>query len=294
MANSAFNNNYNNNTFFKKVKLWSDNAAEKEFADWEEQIRMLSEIGDLITPDLSLEEVIAAIYSSVNQLMDAYQFSVGIYKEAEEIILFKGVIENNKQLPDLNVNIFESNRLAPWCILNESDIFINDMEKEYKKYVDEIPFPKIGSQPKAALYVPLRMNNKVAGLITVRTINKNVYQKHHVYILKTLGNFVIRSLALANETSKPFVRMENGNKHWRWSEIHQLPGGSEKKLLKLSEREKEVLFLMVTGLPNKAIAEKLFVSPGTVKTHTLNIYQKMEVNNRTSAIMKAIELNWLV
>jgi DNA-binding NarL/FixJ family response regulator len=51
---------------------------------------------------------------------------------------------------------------------------------------------------------------------------------------------------------------------------------------------------MVSGLPNKTIAEKLFVSPGTIKTHTLNIYQKLDVGNRTSAIMKAIELNWFV
>jgi ATP/maltotriose-dependent transcriptional regulator MalT len=49
---------------------------------------------------------------------------------------------------------------------------------------------------------------------------------------------------------------------------------------------------MISGLSNKCIAEKLFVSAGTVKTHTLNIYNKMDVSNRTSAIMKAIELNW--
>ncbi len=68
MGNYTLDSNYTNNPFFKKVKLWSDNASENEFADWEVQIKMLSEIGDLITPDLSLEEVIAAIYSSVNQL----------------------------------------------------------------------------------------------------------------------------------------------------------------------------------------------------------------------------------
>jgi LuxR family maltose regulon positive regulatory protein len=62
----------------------------------------------------------------------------------------------------------------------------------------------------------------------------------------------------------------------------------------LTEREKEVLFLLVSGLSNKAMGEKLFVSPATIKTHTLNIYKKMDVSNRTSAIMKAIELNWFV
>lgn len=280
--------------FLEKVKIWSDNASKDEFLDWEEQIRLLSEMGDLITADLSLEEVIALIYASINQLMDAYQFAVGLYDEKEDAILFKGMIENSKRLPDFVVNAFEDNRFAPWCIKNEAEIFINDLDVEYNKYVQNIPYPKAGSLPKAALYVPLRMNDKVVGLITVRTIHKNVYHKHHLYILKTLGNFVIKSLALSQERAKHSIIKEGDKKNWRWHTVEELSAEEKKLLSTLTEREKEVLLLLASGLPNKAIAEKLFVSHGTIKTHTLNIYQKMEVSNRTSAIMKAIELNWFV
>jgi len=49
---------------------------------------------------------------------------------------------------------------------------------------------------------------------------------------------------------------------------------------------------LVTGLPNKSLAKKLFVSDATIKTHTLNIYKKMDVVNRTSAILKAMEWGW--
>ena len=292
MNSSQLNEQPGGSFFLEKVKLWSDNASASEFPDWEEQIRILSEIGDLITPDLSLEEVIAVIYASVNQLMDAYQFAVGLYDEEEDIILFKGLIENNQQFPELVIDASEENRLAPWCILNDSEIFINDMDAEYTRYVKKIPFPKIGSAPKAALYVPLHMNDKVAGLITVRTPNRNVYHKHHLYILKTLGNFVIRTLALAQERAKPSVKSEAEQKNWHWCSTEQLSFKAKKLLSSLTQREKEVLFLLVSGLPNKSIAGKLFVSSGTIKTHTLNIYRKMDVSNRTSAIMKAIELNW--
>jgi LuxR family transcriptional regulator, maltose regulon positive regulatory protein len=54
-----------------------------------------------------------------------------------------------------------------------------------------------------------------------------------------------------------------------------------------------VLFLLATGLPNKVLAEKLFVSPGTIKTHTLNVYEKLGVANRTSALLKAVEWGWI-
>jgi LuxR family maltose regulon positive regulatory protein len=58
----------------------------------------------------------------------------------------------------------------------------------------------------------------------------------------------------------------------------------------LSEREIEVLRLVTAGLSNREIAEKLFVSPGTAKTHIHNLCGKLEVRNRTEAAMKAKEL----
>ena len=59
----------------------------------------------------------------------------------------------------------------------------------------------------------------------------------------------------------------------------------------LSDREMEVLGLIVSGLSNKAIMEELFVSLNTVKTHIKNIYGKLDVHSRTEAIIKARELN---
>lgn len=54
----------------------------------------------------------------------------------------------------------------------------------------------------------------------------------------------------------------------------------------LSQRETEVLELIITGLSNKAIANKLFISLSTVKTHINNIYKILEVKNRREAIEK--------
>jgi len=58
----------------------------------------------------------------------------------------------------------------------------------------------------------------------------------------------------------------------------------------LSPKEMKTLQLLVTGLSNKEIAEKAFVSPNTVKTHIKKIYGKMGVNSRTQAIKKARDL----
>ena len=57
----------------------------------------------------------------------------------------------------------------------------------------------------------------------------------------------------------------------------------------LSPREIEVLKLVAAGKSNKEIAALLFVSEGTVKTHVLNIHQKLGVTDRTEAVVVAIK-----
>ena len=61
--------------------------------------------------------------------------------------------------------------------------------------------------------------------------------------------------------------------------------------LGISDRELEVLELVALGLSNKEIADKLFVSVNTVKTHLSKLYEKLEVNRRTQAVEKAKSLN---
>lgn len=58
--------------------------------------------------------------------------------------------------------------------------------------------------------------------------------------------------------------------------------------LGLTQRESEVLALLVGGLSNKAIAAKLVVSDDTVKTHLRGLYRKLEVNDRSGAVATAL------
>jgi len=61
----------------------------------------------------------------------------------------------------------------------------------------------------------------------------------------------------------------------------------------LSARELEVLRLLATGLTTAEVARELFVSVGTVKSHTGNIYRKLDARNRAEAIARARRLRLL-
>ena len=60
--------------------------------------------------------------------------------------------------------------------------------------------------------------------------------------------------------------------------------------LEISKREHEVLELVAKGLSNQEIADKLFVSLNTIKTHTSNLFLKLEVKRRTQAVQRGKEL----
>ena len=67
---------------------------------------------------------------------------------------------------------------------------------------------------------------------------------------------------------------------------------NEKEIEKLgiSKREMDVLQLMADGLSNQEIAERLFVSLNTIKTHSSNVLEKLDVKRRTQAVEKAKRL----
>ncbi len=63
--------------------------------------------------------------------------------------------------------------------------------------------------------------------------------------------------------------------------------------LGLTIRELEILQLIAAGHSNQEIADRLFISLNTVKTHSSNLFLKLDVKRRTQAVLKAKEMNLL-
>jgi NarL family two-component system response regulator LiaR len=105
------------------------------------------------------------------------------------------------------------------------------------------------------------------------------------YLLKSVGLDelvgAVRKAARGEATMHPHVAARLAQ------ELHGAPAGTRWLYDTLSEREREVLGLIATGLSNAQIAERLVISERTVKSHVNSMLSKLQVTDRTQAAIFA-------
>ena len=105
-------------------------------------------------------------------------------------------------------------------------------------------------------------------------------------IEEVLGGKIYLPLALSSRFFEYFQQSFR-------EETQKAEADEENLLSYLTQREEEVLELLTQGITYKGVANKLFISETTVKTHVNNIFQKLQVNDRTQAVLYAINNGFL-
>jgi len=98
------------------------------------------------------------------------------------------------------------------------------------------------------------------------------------YLLKDTPAHLLIETIRRVQAGEVFIQPEIASRALR-----EMMRPTEATLEPLSEREREVLVLLAQGASNKELAEKLFITEGTVKNHVSNILAKLQAENRTQA-----------
>ena len=113
------------------------------------------------------------------------------------------------------------------------------------------------------------------------------------YVLKTMASaqliYAIEEVA-AGKVYLPPVLTSRFFDYFQKSYKEETSSASDEEnlLSYLTQREEEVLDLLTQGVTYKGVASQLFISETTVKTHVNNIFQKLQVNDRTRAVLYAL------
>jgi transcriptional regulator with GAF, ATPase, and Fis domain len=170
-----------------------------------ENTRLLSKIGNDITSTFSVGEIIEKVYKNVNTLMNAEGFGVGVYLPDKKIVSFPLYIEDNEKLYDIEYAPEDKTRLTSICYSNKQEILINDFSEEIGNYVQIVQAPVQGRRVESIIYVPLLYKDKVTGVVTVQSFNKNAYTDYHLQILKNLAVYI----AIALDNASLYTNLDN-------------------------------------------------------------------------------------
>lgn len=116
-------------------------------------------------------------------------------------------------------------------------------------------------------------------------------QKMVTGLLNGADDYIIKPFILPNLLARMEAVLRRSKRNMKNIEPKDLSFTSNKPLQMLTGREKEVLELAAKGDNNKKIAEKLVLSEVTVKSHMNSIFKKLNVKNRTQAVLLAIQMN---
>lgn len=120
-----------------------------------------------------------------------------------------------------------------------------------------------------------------------------VENRIEIYITFIAAFFLLFGIWVAGKITSPKEKTIVIEKEIRVLSDDFILNETELSQRKISKRELEVLTLMAEGLSNSEIADKLFVSLNTVKTHSAKLFEKLEVKRRTQAIETAKKLQLL-
>jgi len=169
-------------------------------------VQLLSEIGQKITAQLSVENIVSTAYQNINEVMSASVFGIGVFNEEMKRLEFRGTIESNKVLA-FHTHKLDDDYLAVWSFNNKQEILINDIEKEFHNYLKTDIKAVIGELPQSIIYLPIYKKNTVIGVLTVQCFQKQAYTEYHINLLRNLGIYI--SIALENAEVYAKIRESN-------------------------------------------------------------------------------------
>jgi signal transduction histidine kinase len=170
-------------------------------------VKMINEFTKKITSTLNIEIIQNIVYENVNMLLEASRFFIMIYNEKEMKLECKNPIEKGVILSSFDVSMDDNDSFAVWCVKNAKPILINDVENEYKQYVIGNIKSIDGEAVGSIIYLPMMIENRVTGVISVHSVHKNAYTQHHLEMLSNLANYV----AMAFDNAISYKKINKAN-----------------------------------------------------------------------------------
>ncbi|HOX91396.1 MAG TPA: GGDEF domain-containing protein [Spirochaetales bacterium] len=162
------------------------------------RLSILSEIGMALAGSVDIESVGKILYERISALMAMDVFGLALYDDQAMTLDFRYFVEDTQRVEPFTLPADADGSLGGICARSSEPILISDLELDAKKYVKKPRTAgKVSKAPiRALIYYPVRVKDRTIGLISVQSRAAEVYQAHHLEIIKALSAYA--GVALEN------------------------------------------------------------------------------------------------
>ncbi|MDA3940530.1 MAG: sensor domain-containing diguanylate cyclase [Spirochaetia bacterium] len=216
----------------------------KDLQEAYDRVALLNKIGQEITSSLDLGIVMNTIYKNISSFISADLFGIALYDKDSEEIDFKYFLDEGKKFSGGKKPVDIEGSMAGWVIQNKKHLFINDVQNEYSNYVPKLIGTKADGT-NSLIFVPLIINNKVIGVITVQSFKLNAYTDQDLEIIQAVGAYST-------------IAIENSKVHEEIRELNNIISSEKKELEKAYLKiDKLANHDTLTGLANRRLFVEL-------------------------------------
>jgi diguanylate cyclase (GGDEF)-like protein len=193
---------YEQNQLMAKMNVKHTKREADQYKSLYDKTELLSTIGQKIISNLSVKSIIEIISEEINKLIATDFFGIAVYDQENDLANYYFIGDNKKRYQKIvRFDENQSNTFGAYCIKNKKDIIIGNSNKEYKKYIENRPIElnETNMNMVSLIYIPMIINDKVVGLMTVQSNEENAYSQNDLHTLKILANY--SAIAIKNAIS---------------------------------------------------------------------------------------------
>ena len=158
------------------------------------KLETVTHLGQELASQLDFEELLDLISSHINKVMKADILYVGLLDRDKNVISFPFYMQSKKRINREPISMDNESKFSVWCIKNEQDLVINNMDKETHSFI--IKSGLTNKLPASVMIVLLRVNNQIIGVLGIHSFDRKTFSDDKVSVVKALGAYV--SIALMN------------------------------------------------------------------------------------------------
>jgi len=210
---------------------------------------------DTFNESLVIEDIVKTSFKLIQQLFDVSFLTLGVYNNRSKGLDLLGISKEKEVISRRFEDMKDSNRWSVYCYQSQQDILFSGQNHFPEKHFSNLLFNDSLHTRESFIYVPLTMNNKQMGVLSVQSIKKNEFTQQDVEKIKILANYIslcLISIETKNELKKVALELEEARNYFelkisnRTDKIKKQKKEIEEQNRNLSEQREMMLKLSKT------------------------------------------------